>query len=60
MYIQGSPKAKGKDKIFIPGEMELDRKEKADKEGIPMPEDVVESLETLAKSTGLKIAWINK
>jgi LDH2 family malate/lactate/ureidoglycolate dehydrogenase len=59
-YIQDSPKAKGKDKIFIPGEMELDRKEKADKEGIPMPEDVVESLEILAKSTGLKIAWINK
>jgi len=58
-YIKSSPKAKGKDEIFIPGEIELNRKEKANKEGIAMPDDVVESLETLAKETGLKIVWIN-
>lgn len=58
-YIKNSPKAKGKDKIYIPGEIEMERRKKALKSGVVMPDDAVESLEELARNTGLKINWIN-
>lgn len=57
-YIKTSPKAKGKDRIYLPGEMEWERKRKAEKEGIKLPEDVAESLELLAKSSELEIDWV--
>ncbi len=57
-YIKESPKAKGNSNVYYPGEMEWSRKQKADKEGIMLPEDVVNSLEMLAQSTGLRLKWI--
>ena len=57
-YIKTSPRGKGKDRIYMPGEIEWERRQRADCEGIQMPDDVVQSLEILAKSTGLKLAWI--
>lgn len=56
-YVKESPKAKGANTIYMPGEIEWNKKEDADKQGIPMPVDVVESLEMLAASTGLDIVW---
>ena len=57
-YVKSAPKAKGKDTIFMPGEIEWTRKEAADAYGIPMPDDVVDSLETLAESLDMKIPWM--
>ena len=56
-YVKSAPKAKGNDKILMPGEIEWGRKQKADENGIEMPDDVVESLEKLAESTGLTVPW---
>jgi len=58
-YIKSLPKAKGNNTIYYPGEIELNRKKKADKEGITLPDDVVESLEKLSQSTGINIVWID-
>jgi ureidoglycolate dehydrogenase (NAD+) len=58
-YIKSLPKAKGADTIYYPGEIELNRKKKADKEGITLPDDVVDSLEKLSQSTGIKIVWMD-
>jgi LDH2 family malate/lactate/ureidoglycolate dehydrogenase len=57
-YVKSAPKAKGKDEIYMPGEIEWTRKEAADAQGISLPDDVVSSLETLAQSTGLSIPWV--
>lgn len=57
-YVKNAPKAKDKDTIFMPGEIEWNRKLTADKNGIEMPDDVVESLEKLAESTELTVPWI--
>jgi len=57
-YVKASPKAKGKDRIYMPGEIEWERKRKADQEGIMMPDDVVQSLEMVSKRIGLELVWI--
>jgi LDH2 family malate/lactate/ureidoglycolate dehydrogenase len=57
-YVKSTPKAKGAEAIYMPGEIEWERKSKADQEGIFLPDDVVESLEILSKSTEIKINWI--
>ncbi|MBT3318580.1 MAG: Ldh family oxidoreductase [Clostridia bacterium] len=55
--IKQSPKAKGSGGIYMPGEIEFSKKKKADKTGIPLTDDVVQSLEQLANSSGLKLNW---
>jgi LDH2 family malate/lactate/ureidoglycolate dehydrogenase len=50
--IKGSPKAKGSNRIWLPGEMEWERRAVALKEGIPLPEIVLNSLAKLAKEVG--------
>lgn len=57
-YIKESPRAEGKDRIYLPGEIEWEKKKRAEKEGLLLPDDVAESLELLAKSTGLKLNWV--
>jgi LDH2 family malate/lactate/ureidoglycolate dehydrogenase len=42
----------------MPGEIEWDKKEKADKDGIDLPCDVVQSLTKLSQSNGIDINWI--
>lgn len=56
-YIKDSPKAMGSERIFVPGEMEWERMHAAQSDGIGLPDDVVESLELLSKSTGIAIGW---
>ena len=51
--IRESPKAKGSDRIFLPGEMEFEKMDDARKHGIPLPQDVVDSLLALVEEMGL-------
>jgi ureidoglycolate dehydrogenase (NAD+) len=53
--IKGSPKAKGSERIYLPGEMEWERRDKALKEGMQLPEDVIASLAGLAEDVGLDL-----
>jgi len=54
--IREAPKAKGADRIYLPGEMEWERREKALAEGIDLPEDVASRLRSLADELGLKLS----
>jgi ureidoglycolate dehydrogenase (NAD+) len=51
--IRQAPKAKGSDRIFLPGEMEFERMDQARAQGIPLPSDAVDSLKALAEQLGL-------
>jgi ureidoglycolate dehydrogenase (NAD+) len=53
--IRESPKAKGSNRIYLPGEMEWERREQALKNGIQLPEDVVANLQKLAEETGVAL-----
>ena len=46
--VRASEKADGADRIYLPGEMEWERREKALLEGIDLPDDVLASLRGLA------------
>jgi LDH2 family malate/lactate/ureidoglycolate dehydrogenase len=50
--IRGAPKARGVEQIYIPGEMEWERRERALAEGINLPDDVLVSLRPLAEEMG--------
>ena len=49
------PKAKSSERIYFPGEMEWDRYTKAEKEGLSLPDDLLQSLDGLAKDYGLEL-----
>jgi len=53
--IRQEPKADGADRIWLPGEMEFQRREKALVEGIDLPDDVVASLRGLAEDLNLDL-----
>ncbi len=55
--LHEAPKAKGSDRIYVPGEMEWERYEKAE-DGLVLPSNVVESLEVLHELSGVEINWI--
>ena len=57
-YVKSAPKAKGKDTIYMPGEIEWNRKQAADENGIEMPDDVADSLEKLAETIGTVVPWV--
>jgi len=52
-YIHESPKAKGSEHIYLPGEMEWERREEALKNGMTLPSDVVDYLKGLAEDVGM-------
>ena len=54
--IRQSPRAKGVERIYLPGEMEWERREQALREGIDLPEDVTANLRLLADE--LELEWI--
>jgi LDH2 family malate/lactate/ureidoglycolate dehydrogenase len=56
--LRSLPKAKGSDRIYLPGEMEWERYEKAKREGIELPDDVLKSLQDLADDAGLVLPLI--
>jgi LDH2 family malate/lactate/ureidoglycolate dehydrogenase len=51
--IRNSPKAAGADRIYLPGEMEWERHDKAVRDGMLLPDDVILRLEALAAEFGL-------
>ena len=55
--IHQSPKAKGSERVYVPGEIEWEKREAALKDGIPLPEAIFASLhkvgEQLGADTGL-------
>ncbi|MCJ7669383.1 MAG: Ldh family oxidoreductase [Dehalococcoidia bacterium] len=53
-YIKESPKAQGVDRIYLPGEMELEREEKARKEGVVLVDPVLESLKKTTKDLNME------
>lgn len=53
-YLHGVPKAKDSDRVYLPGEMEWERREQALAHGMTLPPDVVESLMGLAQDVGLE------
>jgi len=54
--IRESPKAKGSDRIYLPGEMEFERMDEAKAKGIALPQDVVDSLLAVAEELALDSA----
>ena len=57
--IKAAPLAKGADRIYLPGEIELEKRDVALVEGIALPPDVVASLRGLAEDVGLDPAQFN-
>ncbi|MHB9035961.1 MAG: Ldh family oxidoreductase [Armatimonadota bacterium] len=51
--IKDAPKAKGCDRIYLPGEMEWDNRERALANGMRLPEHVVDRLVGLSEDIGL-------
>ena len=56
--IRSAPKAKGADRIYLPGEKEWEYRTRALAEGTPLPPDVRASLRGLAEDLGLKADWL--
>jgi len=53
--LRGLPKAKGSNRIYLPGEIEWERYFKAKERGIALPNDVLESLWELARESDLEL-----
>ena len=53
-YIHDAPKAKGADRIYLPGEIEWGKREQALAHGMVLPPDVVDSLNGLAQDAGIQ------
>ena len=58
--IKDSPKAKGSERIYLPGEMEWEKRREAMANGIPLPEDVRAALRGVAADFGLTPDWLSK
>jgi LDH2 family malate/lactate/ureidoglycolate dehydrogenase len=58
-YIQNSPLAKETSGIFLPGEMEWDQYDDGIKNGISLPDDVVDSLRRASGAAGIALRWRN-
>ena len=56
--IRQAPKAKGSDRIYLPGEMEWQRRREALANGIALPGDVLVSLQGVAEDLGMKPTWM--
>ncbi len=52
--IHAAPRADGCDRLFVPGEMEWERFDRAQREGIKLPPDVVASVREAAEMVGTK------
>lgn len=53
--IKSAPKAKGSDRIYLPGEIEWDNRERALVQGMTLPEHVIERLVGLAADFDLEL-----
>jgi ureidoglycolate dehydrogenase (NAD+) len=55
--LHNAPKAKGSEKIYVPGEMEWMNHKKAES-GLLLPSNVIEALEDLKEQSGIEIKWM--
>lgn len=53
--IRQAPKAEGSSRIYLPGEMEWEKREEHVRNGIALPQDVLESLTGLARDFGMDL-----
>jgi LDH2 family malate/lactate/ureidoglycolate dehydrogenase len=58
--IRQAPKAKGAERIYLPGEMEWEKRRDALARGIPLPDDVKASLRGLADDLGMRVDWLDR
>jgi ureidoglycolate dehydrogenase (NAD+) len=58
--IHQTPKAEGATAIYLPGEMEWQKRREALVRGIALPDDVRASLRGLSEQLGLKIDWLQQ
>lgn len=56
--LRKSPKAKGSDHIYTPGEIEWDKYKTAISEGFSLPSDVTDSLRALSEDVGIPIEGV--
>jgi LDH2 family malate/lactate/ureidoglycolate dehydrogenase len=56
--IHATPRAEGSERVYLPGEMEWERRDRALAEGIRLPEDVLDSLRGLADEFTLDLDGI--
>jgi LDH2 family malate/lactate/ureidoglycolate dehydrogenase len=56
--IHNAPKATGVDRIYVPGEMEWERRRVAQREGIALPADVRAKLSELTEFAGYSPDWL--
>ncbi len=56
--IHAAPRADGVSRLYVPGEMEWERRDHALTHGVPLPEDVVINLRKAAEMTGLTPDWL--
>jgi LDH2 family malate/lactate/ureidoglycolate dehydrogenase len=53
--LRASELATGVERVFLPGELESKRREARLQDGIPLPEDAITTLQTVAKDLGLPL-----
>ena len=58
--IRNAPKARGSDRIYLPGEKEYEHRAESLAQGLNLPKDVRASLRGLADDQGIKVDWIEK
>lgn len=56
--VHEAPKAKGAERIYVPGEIEWEKRREALAHGIALPADALASLRGLAEDLGLKADWL--
>ena len=56
--IRGSAKAKGSERIWLPGEMEAEKMKESLAHGMDLPKSVRDSLRGLAEDVGVKVEWL--
>ncbi|HIO06026.1 TPA: Ldh family oxidoreductase, partial [Candidatus Poribacteria bacterium] len=52
--IHNAPKIEGVDRLYVPGEMEWERREIAKENGVTLPPDVVMTLRQMTREIGLE------
>jgi LDH2 family malate/lactate/ureidoglycolate dehydrogenase len=57
--IRQSPKATGSERVYVPGEIEWEKREQALKNGIPLPESILSSLRQVGEQMGLNVELLD-
>jgi LDH2 family malate/lactate/ureidoglycolate dehydrogenase len=58
--IRATPKAKGAERVYLPGEIEWRHQREARAKGIALPADVVDSLRGMAQDLDINVEWLTR